>query len=309
MSLLFFTAADRKYEFLAPLYIYFALKHNDDAFCEILLEDATSYINRYHNVIHELEILFPNRFCFRTVDFSISHASAIRFIYEPSEKYRFCGYVYIGDIDIFILEGDVENLHKENMNKNKIAFSNVIRNTKLKRLTGLHFAPMQLQYPLPDIRDLDLKNGLDENILFEIMSRKNVMIPNNLTFRPLHGIHISLNRHPFGRTTDGSKRTASFERVIQLKQIKPWRGIEDPNYRKKVTNIIKREKDFMPIYQNINIKGKNFINLLENICDENFDEYVLFCKQYVELNAESSKNKYTFLNILREIRKRFFWVK
>ena len=181
MSTLFLTSADTKYEIFVPLYIFFALTHNEDALVEIFLCDVDAFKKKNLESLRVLNDLFPNKFLFTEVNFLNYSPNVVRFIHEPDLKDE-CDYVYIGDIDILIMDSDIEKQHKKNMLEHKIPFSNIIRPPEVTerdkfRLSGLHFAPMSSQYPLPDISDLDLSSenttrGSDENILYEIMKRK-----------------------------------------------------------------------------------------------------------------------------------------
>jgi hypothetical protein len=184
-------------------YAYFALVSNPDSCVEIILEDLEYFTERYAEGIASLESLYPGRSVFRqsrtVASGVICKPHVIRFIEEPVTKSKF---VYIGDIDVMIFE-DIYKIHKKYMDDNGLPFSNIIRpgteSTPYPRLTGLHFCPTNIMYPLPDIVDLDLNARNDENILYEIMNRKNSMVPLTFRNRPICGIHISVNRDATGR--------------------------------------------------------------------------------------------------------------
>ncbi|NJK64482.1 MAG: hypothetical protein HC921_18935 [Synechococcaceae cyanobacterium SM2_3_1] len=131
---------------------------------------------------------------------------------------------------------------------NNLPFSNIIRpgtlQSEFPRLTGLHFAPFQLQYPLSDVSDISLSEANDEFLLYTIMSRKGVMVPGSATYRPGHGIHISMNRHPLGRIEEG--------------KTKPGWVIEP--YSQAFINLIS-ERDFQLLYPFLDIDIKNCLNL------------------------------------------------
>jgi tetratricopeptide (TPR) repeat protein len=202
-KLLFFTYANEKYELFALPYAYFCLRNNNNAKVEIILENATAFHQKHQSGVDALNEIFPNQVIFRqstTVAKGIKYKPhVIRFIEEPTTKSE---YIYIGDIDIMIFE-DVFEIHSAYMNANNLPFSNIVRTgtekTAYPRLTGLHFCPTSLMYPLPDIEDLDINARNDENVLFEIMQRKGPMVPLSFRDRPLCGIHISLNRDSIGR--------------------------------------------------------------------------------------------------------------
>lgn len=281
MSILFYTAADQDYEMFAPLYIYFALKNNPNSYVEIGVEDANSYINENKVQIDILERMFGDRFKFTTVDFDGKLPGAVRFITEP-EMADHCDYVYIGDIDIILLDNDIESKHKQNMRENKESFSNIIRKPsdtedKKYRLSGLHFAPIDLQYPLPDLDDIDTSDnnsiyGADEHVLYQIMEKNGEMISRDLSFRPEHGIHLRTNNHPFGQTKGLGKPKISFDEIKKGKQTTPWSGIEEPYYRTKFLQELGNE-DFQDLYVTFDIRLRNILLVLENICKERFSEF------------------------------------
>ena len=122
--------------------------------------------------------------------------NSIRFCINPVTTSE---YVYIGDIDIMILE-DILKVHAPIFGHG-LTYSNVIR-TGTKKLTGLHLTKSSSQYPLGPIDDLVEKIGNDEELLYAIMERKGLLYSNDVSQplnigRPIHGIHLSLNRLPF----------------------------------------------------------------------------------------------------------------
>jgi len=107
-------------------------------------------------------------------------------------------YVYIGDIDILILE-NVTKPHLEHMQKTGLPFSNIRRKGK-ERLSGLHFTRADAFYPLPDHFE-GLPIHADEELLFKMVERHRVGTPDPAdNYRPLHGYHMSLSRPPVSST-------------------------------------------------------------------------------------------------------------
>ena len=83
------------------------------------------------------------------------------------------------------------------MRKRNSCYSNMVRrNFNYKRLTGLHFSEYNMHYPIPPQKNYDIN---DEELLFNIVKSKGIIIDYNTTFRPLFGIHLSPH------TPDGSK--------------------------------------------------------------------------------------------------------
>lgn len=289
MSVLFYTAANREYEFFAPLYIYFVLNSNPDAHVEIGLEDADAFIQGNQRAIEILTAEFGERFTFRTVTFDNILPGAVRFITEPTMADQ-CEYVYIGDIDILILDADIKDRHLRHMEREDIPFSNVTRaNTETRhgevKLSGLHFAPTELQYPLPDLTGIDYTvtnpmPGADENVLYEIMRKKGQMIPHGLEYRPEHGIHVRMHSHPFGRRPGWSGPRFSFEAIQSGTQRIPWSGVEKESYRQKFLETVE-EPAFRKLYFELDIRARNHLMVLENICAGRFDEFEQESYEYV----------------------------
>ncbi|WP_413166749.1 FkbM family methyltransferase [Capilliphycus salinus ALCB114379] len=267
MSLLFFTSANQAYEKFVPVYIFCCLKHNQDAYVEICLENSSEYISKNSECFQILSQVFPDKFHLRNANFVKILPNSVRFLETP-QKFNHCEYVYIGDIDILIMEGDICKKHLHNMNVNNLPFSNIIRpgtlHSEFPRLTGLHFAPFQLQYPLPDVSDIPVRTANDEFLLYTMMSRKGVMVPESATYRPGHGIHISMNRHPLGWIDKG--------------KLKPGWMIEP--YSQAFIQMMK-DRDFQLLYPFLDLEIKNCLTLIENIARNEFDRFSEFCQKFV----------------------------
>lgn len=297
MSLLFYTAADEEYEMFVPVYIYFALRNNTESSVEIGLENPGEYKEENSEVINILRDEFGNRFSFNPVNFDGVLPGAVRFVTEPKLAHRH-SYVYIGDIDILILDENIEQLHLKNMREYNVPFSNILRpdwdiEEDNKRLSGLHFAPTELQYPLPDTSGINYSDsnhirGADENVLYQIMDQKSVMVPQHMDYRPEHGIHIRKGAHPYGKKPDKSFSQFSFERLEQQQWHPAWNGIEQEFYRERFLETI-NEKPFKELYSELDIEMKNILTILENICMENFSE--LEDEAYTYIIQESRKQQ------------------
>ena len=152
-----------------------------------------------------------------------------------------------------ILEKDIGEQHIKHIKTNNLPFSNIIRpNTlsdKIPKLTGLHFAPWDVQYPLPDVSDLPLLNMNDEQLLYTMMKRKGVMVPESVSYRPVHGIHVSPNRNPFGKFNDRGEK------------VRPGWGISAA-YCQKFVEITK-SREFQEFYYQLPIQARNYITLVE----------------------------------------------
>ena len=112
---------------------------------------------------------------------------SIRFISQPTIKNK---YVYITDIDIFVL---VDNFYLSLINdmvKRKNKYSNIVRKNTT-RLSGLHFTEYDAYYPIPKQKIYDIN---DEILLYNIVKSKGIKIDYKTKYRPLFGIHASPQR-------------------------------------------------------------------------------------------------------------------
>lgn len=204
MRTTFFTCVNKKYEDFIPLFIHSILYHNESADVEIGVE-SLSLDNKTKGSIKFLKDKYPNnKIIIREVSFGTNNIdgvsygiipNSVRFIETPTIVNE---YVYIGDIDIVVLEKDLSVIHINNMKETGLNYSNIVRpydNSNMKRLSGLHFTKWNSYYPIPKYINL-AKEGLlnhDEVLLYRLVSTKNE-ISELSQFRPVHGIHMSPNR-------------------------------------------------------------------------------------------------------------------
>lgn len=170
--------------------------------------------------------------------------NTVRFLTEPTIKNE---YVYISDIDIIMLDKDFINCHLDDMTKNHRNYSNIVRKNT-KRMSGLHFTKWNALYPLTVPSNINLLKN-DEEILHDLVRTKNT-IDLETTFRPVHGIHMSLNRPDvFGgqivgwitRRDEYKKEWEDFSKTIMYKMI-------FPHFCEEIKELIKKlEKNYKNI--------------------------------------------------------------
>lgn len=205
----FFTCCNNVYNNFIPLFILSNLYHNDDSFVEIGTDDLN-----YEPISKAIKILnknYSDRFHIRQVNFDYIEndgkkfkliPNSVRFLTTPKFKTDF---VYISDIDIITLQKDICQIHIHNMNRSKLPYSNIVRPFNdvkdIKRLTGLHFTSYSNYYPIPNVSELYSTGILnhDEGLLYKIVEKRFPIFNYNETYRPVHGIHVSLNREPNGK--------------------------------------------------------------------------------------------------------------
>ena len=195
-SVLFYTCVNTKFWGFGMIYPLFVLMTNPGAKVEIGVENYRRFHRKYRHISDFYDKYFPGKVLFSPVAFDrwTWHGrqkivpNSVRFATQPKLK---ADYVYIGDADILITE-EVASQHLANIEKHHLDFSNVVRKGR-KRLTGLHFIAYDKMYPLPSLRGINLGKCNDEDLLYRIIQRKRLKMPGpEVTFRPAHGLHISL---------------------------------------------------------------------------------------------------------------------
>ncbi|MDF9436051.1 hypothetical protein [Chromohalobacter israelensis] len=246
-NLLFFTVANSGYYKFVPIYIYFVLRANENSHVEICVESLGDFYSKHGRAMDWLGSHYGGGFTVRESNwFGKVIPNSIRFIETPVTKGF--QYVYIGDVDIVVFDGDIMDRHLENMNNHAIPFSNIIRmnsaSDKMPRLTGCHFAPFSVQYPVPDFSDLDYEKLNDERLLHELLRRKGYTIPIGLKYRPVHGIHVSPNR----KAHDNDR---------------PSWNLGNEIYNLKFMECIEDSKEFRDFYFTLNVDSKSYLLLIE----------------------------------------------
>jgi hypothetical protein len=212
-----YTCCNGLYNEFIPLFILSHLYYNSEAFVEVGYDGDLS--DNVKKCITYLSEKYTDRFLISKIDVGLikykdkiinCSPNLTRFIEEPKTK---SNYIYISDVDIICLQKNILSIHLDDMKKTGLPYSNIVRDKvseeqSNRRLTGLHFSPFEEYYPLPyyeDLIDRKLQNH-DEVFLYEIVKKRfpNFNYDNN--FRPVHGIHVSLNREPTGKLNWGISR-------------------------------------------------------------------------------------------------------
>jgi hypothetical protein len=231
MTTTFFTVVTRLYwPFVVP-YAASVLHHNDDAVVEICVQGLKSFRKKHSRAISAINEKFPDRFHLRRGNFKGITPGMVRFVETPEWMSE---YTYIGDVDILILEPNITDAHLADMHRSGLPYSNVLRPNR-QRLTGLHFTRSDRYYPVRLPTDLDwLSNG--EEALYRIVAANGLPLPNpDDHWRPVHGIHLSLNRAPTNLTRpDWEIYDEVVEPYLALRASDSWRQISrhfDPAYQ------------------------------------------------------------------------------
>lgn len=208
-QLLIYATADNKYLEFALIYPIFALLSNPTAVVEIGIVGRRAWWRLYRQYGHLLEFYnmrYPDRILFRPIrKFLPVFPNSVRFLVAPKTRAK---YVYIGDIDIMLTQ-PILAAHLENMRINNLDFSNIKRKGE-DALSGLHFIEYDKMYPARPPFFANLRKMDDESLLFQLMRARGYNIPDeNVTFRPLHGVHASwFSRAPLPTRTTGDDLVA-----------------------------------------------------------------------------------------------------
>lgn len=89
-------------------------------------------------------------------------------------------YVYIGDIDIIVLDSTIVDQHLKLMAKTGLPYSNRARGGPRAQLSGLHFTRYDAYYPVPDVSDIDITQEVDEALLYKIVQRRGLPIQDQI---------------------------------------------------------------------------------------------------------------------------------
>lgn len=111
--------------------------------------------------------------------------------------------VYIGDIDILIMEKGIPENHTEHCMKNNLPYSNALR-PQGSRLTGLQYCLYDYFYDIMNVQQGYAKllrggqikfNGdyRNEHLLYDMIEKAGLGFPKDY-YRPHHGLHLGLWR-------------------------------------------------------------------------------------------------------------------
>lgn len=220
-SILFFTCATGYYENFVIPYIYFAELHNPGAKFEFIVNDSERFLEKHRESLHWLKVhrsVTPVIRSIPEMNAKPRMDNSIRFITTP---HQIADQVYIGDVDIMIFD-DIRKWHQPVFDAG-LPYSNIVR-TNTRRLTGLHYTTYEGYYPLPSIDDLIANTPNDEELLYKIVERKGSLYETSrynqlVRGRPVHGLHMSLNRFPFSAHAERVSWGMSYAHLEQCNNV------------------------------------------------------------------------------------------
>lgn len=197
-TLCFCVSVFGEYRSYIPVYIYSILKSYPDAYVKILLEKTLSVeiknllrLLPYKNYVVKENYWQDN--------FSNKFEKKARRWMIPESEFDTFEYAYIGDVDFLIVKEkpSLLELHIAHCNKIGLPFSNEIRITEKKRITGLHFIKVKEYYAALKIDKSKWKGKSNEEILYLIIEDSFPDFKEKLAieiYRPHHGFHLGLTR-------------------------------------------------------------------------------------------------------------------
>ena len=233
-------ACDKKYaSFIVP-FVYFSSLDNKDACYEFLLTEKIDEAEQQS--IEKLSELLGKEIKLREFDGSVD-ALHLRFVEAPQSEAE---YIYIGDIDILILE-DILPFHINQMKKNSLCYDNVQRLNTPKYMSGLQLCTREYFKKTTAARKKHYKDKqFNEQMLMDILKESKLKIVKPKDFnasRPIHGIHISLNRKPFrekGMEFSCSKDYA--QRFLETTQSEFYKEKIEPLLSEEFVKILEKVK-------------------------------------------------------------------
>ena len=267
-KLLFYTYANEKYHEFAILYPLFALLSNKDSIVEICISAPDIFVSKYTHLIKYYVTTFPGRFLYSYICNTNIFPNSIRFLVKPVSRAE---YIYIGDVDIIVLEENILDMHRLYMKKNSLEFSNVKRKGENK-LTGLHCMEYKKFFPASIPEGVNISSSNDEELLFLLMQAKGYIMPEvtDLMYRPVHGVHISFFSRPPLQTLTTQDRVA---------ETPSWLGqSEDTSvFIKKYLDIRYTQPvtAFMSAIRDSDIPLRRLIQFIDMFCHYAHQNYVM----------------------------------
>lgn len=213
-SINFFSSSDNAtYNMFILPHICSVLYHVENSYCELVIKDSDIFIKENKAALELIDEEYPNRVVIREIpnkfifleSIYVHLGQLVRFLDIPELK---TDYTYIGDIDIINMDGNIISIHEKLMKLQELSYSNIVRPNTI-RLTGCIFVDYEKYYSkVKSSIDKFMSNTKkfyhpilsDEILLYKLVTPV-LGVPkyNDNKFRPIHGIHMSLNRpEPLG---------------------------------------------------------------------------------------------------------------
>ena len=200
----FFAVGTGRHANFLPLYAFHALLANTRSFVEMVVQDENAFIMRHSPALVWLQKHFGlDAVCVRSLNPTVTGRTTFmntwRYLEIPRVKVNF---TYIGDVDIFITESVLQPSRLRQMELFNLSYSNVRRQNE-DRLTGVMLLRTEDFYTKKfiDAQATEDAKGNDEIFLYRVIAAAGLGLPPIPStkealslYRPVHGLHISLNR-------------------------------------------------------------------------------------------------------------------
>lgn len=258
----FSTSDNERYNMFIIPHIISVLSHVENSFVEIAIKNEQSFKTNNKEALDILDTEFKGRYLIRQMS---NEFDSIKYIHL-GQIYRFldipqvkCDYTYIGDIDIITFDKNIVEIHEQLMSKQRLPYSNIVREGT-ERLTGCIFLKTKKYYdavqPIIEKFKEDPSSVyhpiLNDEILLYHLVKQGIGLPenNSMYYRPIHGIHISLNRpNPMG---DIVRNVPGWG--INGKRLQEYRTFRNMDIFKKLESYFTKEfREFITMLDNIKI--------------------------------------------------------
>lgn len=261
-SINFFSSSDNAtYNMFILPHICSVLYHVENSYCELVIKNADEFKNKNEVALSLINDRYPNKVLIREIPkdllflekLYVHLGQLVRFLDIPELK---TDYTYIGDIDIITMDNNVISIHEKLMELQELPYSNIIRPNTI-RLTGCIFVDYEKYYSkVKSSIDKFMSNTkkfyhpiLNDEILLYKLVTPVLGVPkyNDNKFRPIHGIHMSLNRPEplgidgipgWGVSKERLKQYSEFKETDFYKLIYPFFEQSFKDMIKKLDNII-----------------------------------------------------------------------
>lgn len=261
----------KEYLEFIPVYIYSILKSYPEyevvVFCA---ENLPGNIKNSLKCIEGMGLFSVKEGCLDYVPpgFDKRSSAACRRWLAFSHKFKDYKYIYIGDVDVFILP-EARPIHEQHLDHCEtigLDYSNIRRYADGKRMSGLHFIKSEAYFEkmLPVVekyKELYNNDKLhytnDEYMLFDMISESGLGLcprakdgewldPEDPSFRPVHGIHLAVFRDFFvkKRRTTADTFKASMKKLQLMVKDPVFEEIEHNFKGKMIKRIFKRVRNY-----------------------------------------------------------------
>lgn len=270
MRLAIITSVDSKYEDFVPLFVASHLAYNKDASCFVLVMNVEEAKGNPHLNYNALKKLYGARFELHAYDSDRCNASKARFCFADRNILSHFEFLYITDADIICCEAIAQH-HEKIINSHGINYSNITRKEKSQndeRLTGLHFCKVADWLSLDRTSKILSDITHDERFLYKLYELNSKLNEGPVTSRPVHGIHVSLNRHIYGIPTSPVYRIQSElnEKKFHLHD-NYWQGIENKSFMETFLRF-HNSQEFVSLQRALSIRIQFIIIALLSIADQ-----------------------------------------